>query len=111
MREEQNHHIQHPSKHVVKGTSNPYFLSMDDNSIKCKHVLQTKHIMNELSSDNVIRSFASSFAEDIEAQAFAEDVTRSWEDIEAKELSGQKLQGPSTCIDDPRPRAGHNVRY
>ena len=32
------------------------------------------------------------------AQAFAEDNTRSWEDIEA-ELGGQKLQGPSTCLD------------
>ncbi len=33
-----------------------------------------------------------------QAQAFAEDNTRSWEDIEA-ELGGQKLQGPSTCLD------------
>ena len=35
------------------------------------------------------------------AQAFAEDPTRSWEDIEAEYLGGQKLQGPSTCLDVP----------
>lgn len=33
------------------------------------------------------------------AQAFAEDPTKSWEDIEATYLGGQKLQGPSTCLD------------
>eukprot|EP00435_Cladocopium_sp_Y103_P050596 s344_g15.t1 len=33
------------------------------------------------------------------AQAFAEDPTQSWEDIEAAYLGGQKLQGPSTCLD------------
>lgn len=36
-----------------------------------------------------------------EAQAFAEDPTKSWEDIEATYLGGQKLQGPSTCLDVP----------
>jgi len=33
------------------------------------------------------------------AEAFAKDASKSWEDIEAELLSGQKLQGPSTCID------------
>ncbi|CAJ1453511.1 unnamed protein product [Effrenium voratum] len=33
------------------------------------------------------------------AQAFAEDPESSWEQIEAEQLQGQKLQGPSTCID------------
>ena len=36
-----------------------------------------------------------------EAQAFAEDPESSWEQIEAEQLQGQKLQGPSTCIDAP----------
>ena len=30
--------------------------------------------------------------------------TKSWEDIEAELLQGQKLQGPSTCK-DARPQA------
>ena len=36
-----------------------------------------------------------------EAEAFAKDSAKSWEDIEAELLSGQKLQGPSTCMDAP----------
>ena len=40
-------------------------------------------------------------SDDAEAQAFAEDPTQSWEDIEAAYLGGQKLQGPSTCLDVP----------
>jgi len=33
------------------------------------------------------------------AEAFALDSTKTWEDIEAELLTGQKLQGPSTCAD------------
>uniref|UniRef100_A0A7S3HRT7 glycerol-3-phosphate dehydrogenase (NAD(+)) n=1 Tax=Spumella elongata TaxID=89044 RepID=A0A7S3HRT7_9STRA len=33
------------------------------------------------------------------AKAFAKDPSRSWEDIEAELLKGQKLQGPSCCMD------------
>lgn len=33
------------------------------------------------------------------AEAFAKDPSLTWEEIEAKHLSGQKLQGPSACLD------------
>eukprot|EP00928_Gymnodinium_smaydae_P053739 TRINITY_DN37665_c0_g1_i1.p1 TRINITY_DN37665_c0_g1~~TRINITY_DN37665_c0_g1_i1.p1 ORF type:complete len:1008 (-),score=145.47 TRINITY_DN37665_c0_g1_i1:51-3074(-) len=33
------------------------------------------------------------------AEAFAKDTTRTWQELEAELLNGQKLQGPSTCAD------------